>query len=325
MKTKTGLLLLIILIIAIRAGFAQGVSEYPNLVKNGDFENGPTGFKSDFINHPSNDVFTWGYYVITNNVAKYLEGKVFVNPVPNTGKYYAIDMNNSGKQRLWYDSITVKPNTTYSFSCIAANVCIDFSAPGVMNLKVNGKKVCPSRTLSNGTNAWMPLGIQYKTGPDETRIEISIVDEIWTLRGNDVALDNIVFKEIPLEEFTSDCEFKIQRHSEKLSHPVRYTLEREWAEKELKSVLSDAKEYNLIKDPNFTIIDSEEKAIKFAETILFDRYGKTQIESERPYKLYRIDNYWVMGGKLPEGWEGGTFLIVFYARDCKVIRITHGK
>jgi hypothetical protein len=68
-----------------------------------------------------------------------------------------------------------------------------------MNLKVNGKKICPSMTLSNRSAAWTPFSIKYKTGPDETRIEISIVDEIWTLRGNDVALDNIVFKEIPPE------------------------------------------------------------------------------------------------------------------------------
>jgi outer membrane protein OmpA-like peptidoglycan-associated protein len=211
MKTKTGLLLLLILIINMGAGFAQGVqqvNEFPNLVKNGDFENGPTGFKSDFINHESNDVYTWGYYVITDNVAKYLAGGVFVNPVPYTGKYYAIDMNNMGKQRLWYDSVTVKPNTTYSFSCMATNVNNEYTAPGVMNLKVNGKAVCPSRTLSNGSNAWMPLTVHYKTGPQETRVEIAIVDEIWTLMGNDVALDNIIFKEIPPEEYNTVCEAK---------------------------------------------------------------------------------------------------------------------
>jgi hypothetical protein len=211
MKTKRALFPLIILMITIRVGFAQGtqeVKEYPNLVKNGDFENGVTGFKSDFINHESNDVYTWGYYVITDNVAKYLAGGVFVNPVPYTGKYYAIDMNNMGKQRLWYDSVTVKPNTTYSFSCMATNVNNEYTAPGVMNLKVNGTGVCPSRTLSNGSNAWMPLTVHYKTGPQETRVEIAIVDEIWTLMGNDVALDNVIFKEIPPEEYNSVCEAK---------------------------------------------------------------------------------------------------------------------
>jgi hypothetical protein len=203
MKTIRALFLLIILIITIKTGFAQD----PNLVKNGDFESGATGFKSDFIYADTS--FNPGYYIITENINQY--GSDFLDPVPNSGKYFAINVNNSGKQRLWYDSITVKPNTTYSFSCILANVNADWVAPGIMNLKVNGKQVCPARILSNGSSALMPLSIQYKTGPDETRIEISIVDEIWTLMGNDVALDNIVFKEIPPEEFTSDCGVKFRR------------------------------------------------------------------------------------------------------------------
>jgi tetratricopeptide (TPR) repeat protein len=186
--------------ITIRAGFAQEVQEkieYPNLVKNGDFEDGNVGLKSDF--KYVDKFLNWGCYVITDNAAQYLDGKVFLNPVPYTGKYYFIDMNNSGKQRLWYDSITVKPNTTYSFTCILANVNAKFEAPGVMNLKINGRPGGPARTFSNGSAEWTPFSIKYKSGPGETRIEISIVDEIWTLMGNDVALDNIVFKEIPPE------------------------------------------------------------------------------------------------------------------------------
>jgi hypothetical protein len=209
MKAKRSLFL-IILIITIRAGFAQEVSEkteYLNLVKNGDFESGATGFKSDFIF--TEEDFLWGYYVITDSIAKYDRGLTltfnnpgvtFQNPISNTGKYYAIQVNNSGKQRLWYDSIIVKPNTTYEFSCILANINIRETPAAYIILKINWKACCPARSLSESP-AWERLSIQYKTGPDETRIEISIVDEIWTMGGNDVALDNIVFKEIPPEKF----------------------------------------------------------------------------------------------------------------------------
>jgi hypothetical protein len=198
MKAKRSLFL-IILIITITAGFAQEVqekTEYPNLVKNGDFESGNVGFKSDFI-FAEEGVWIWGYYVITDNAAQYLDGVTFQNPVPNTGKYYAVQVDGSRKQRLWYDSITVKPNTTYSFSCILANISSDQG--GKMILKVNGKACCPcpARSLLSGSCVWTPFSEQYKTGPDETKIEISIVDEIWSSIGNDVALDNIEFKELP--------------------------------------------------------------------------------------------------------------------------------
>jgi hypothetical protein len=229
MKTIRALFLLITLIITIRAGFAQevpGKIECPNLVKNGDFEDGPTGFKSDFIyvdiyaDTSSLHYLIRGYYSIiekTNRNGYYY----YSDPVPNTGKYYIISVDNSGKRRLWYDSITVKPNTTYSFSCILANINLvmienpssAYYTPGVMSLKVNGKNICPAKQLSNG-HAWTPFKIKYKTGTEETRIEIAIVNEIWT--GNEVALDNIVFKEIPPEEFTSDCKVKFPRSTERI-------------------------------------------------------------------------------------------------------------
>jgi hypothetical protein len=69
----------------------------------------------------------------------------------------------------------------------------------VMTLKVNGKTCCSTRTLPEGSSEWIPFSTVYTTKSDETRIEISIVDEILTQIGNDVGLDNIVFKELPAD------------------------------------------------------------------------------------------------------------------------------
>jgi hypothetical protein len=117
--------------------------------------------------------------------------------------------NQSGRQRLWYDSIYVKPNTEYEFSFILSNVVNENSRNWfAVFWKVNGEKKCLSWTSSNGSNGsnggstWDPVSGKYKTGPDETRIEIAItVDEIS--RGI-FALDNIVFKEISPEK-SIDC------------------------------------------------------------------------------------------------------------------------
>ncbi|MBI4945999.1 MAG: hypothetical protein HY840_06320 [Bacteroidetes bacterium] len=38
-----------------------------------------------------------------------------------------------------------------------------------------------------------------------------------------------------------------------------------------------------------------------------------------------MDNYWVISGTMKELHPGGTFLIIIDARDCRVIKITHGK
>ena len=97
-----------------------------------------------------------------------------------------------------------------------------------------------------------------------------------------------------------------------------------FAEKELKLALSKESQHNVINNKSVLIKDSL-TAINVAEPILFSIYGKENIESEKPYETYLIDNYWVIAGTLPEDSLGGTFLIIIDSRNSKVLKITHGK
>jgi outer membrane protein OmpA-like peptidoglycan-associated protein len=144
-----------------------------------------------------------------------------VNPKgPSAGYFLAVNINRSGKQRIWYDSITIKPNTTYSFSCILANVSTlprVFSVdppfirdarpehsfvenPGILKLCINGKKVSRALMLTSFSE-WRTLSGKFTSGPDQTRIEIAIQDMMSPIFNNLVAVDNIVFKEIQAGEF----------------------------------------------------------------------------------------------------------------------------
>jgi NTF2 fold immunity protein len=97
------------------------------------------------------------------------------------------------------------------------------------------------------------------------------------------------------------------------------------AREELKSALADKKYHNVLNRKEVIIKDST-SAINIAETIVFGIYGKENIINKKPYKIYLIDNYyWVISGTLPKGMRGGTFMIIIDARDCKVLRITHGR
>jgi hypothetical protein len=97
-----------------------------------------------------------------------------------------------------------------------------------------------------------------------------------------------------------------------------------YARKELKIALSDKSIHNVISSKAL-IIKNKETAIKVVEPILFGIYGEDNITRERPYESYLIDNYWIISGTLPEGYDGGTFLIIVDATNSKVIRLTHGK
>jgi hypothetical protein len=104
----------------------------------------------------------------------------------------------------------------------------------------------------------------------------------------------------------------------------RDTLGEKYARAALKNALTDSTQHNVISKTRI-LLDTKEKAIKFAEPILFDIYGKKEIESEKPYDIYFIDNYWIISGTLPENAVGGTFLVIIDSHDCKILRITHGK
>lgn len=101
-------------------------------------------------------------------------------------------------------------------------------------------------------------------------------------------------------------------------------LGKSYAEQELKLALTDKSQHNVINN-NTVIIKDSLTAINVAEPILFSIYGKENVIKQRPYEIYFIDSYWVISGTLPKEYLGGTFLIIIDSRDCKIIRITHGK
>ena len=95
------------------------------------------------------------------------------------------------------------------------------------------------------------------------------------------------------------------------------------AKQQLKEALTEKKnsQQQFVKMP----VDDENEAIVAAEPILFNTYGKDEILSEKHYKAYLMDNYWVINGTLPQGMMGGTFLIIFSIKDGSIIKLTHDK
>jgi outer membrane protein OmpA-like peptidoglycan-associated protein len=243
---KSFALVMIFMMMAIQSAMAQ---QGKNLVQNGKFEQGHVGFKNDFRFFPYRSfkgLIVEGSYTImdsfpyqVNRFSNYfLKLNSYGNLVrqdnldnsdlimeaeadperTSVGNFLAVNVNESGK--IWYDSITIKPNTIYSFSCIVANVYYtppttvtnssrnyyeqpkynNLASPGVMKLCVNGEKV---KLLNmEYSNEWTILRGRFTSGPDQTRIEISIQDRPWSLSiwsnraVHYAAVDNIVFKEI---------------------------------------------------------------------------------------------------------------------------------
>jgi hypothetical protein len=65
-------------------------------------------------------------------------------------------------------------------------------------------------------------------------------------------------------------------------------------------------------------------AFKIAEAILIPIYGKDVIEQERPFVSELQDSIWIVCGTNKES-KGGVFHIEIQKKDCKVLKIYHGK
>ena len=104
----------------------------------------------------------------------------------------------------------------------------------------------------------------------------------------------------------------------------RVALGRKSAENELNQTLKYRKEHPKTGSKRLDIIKDSVTVIAIAEAILFNIYGKHEIIIQRPYEIYPIKNYWVLKGTLSIG-IGGTFTIILDAKDCRVIKMTHGK
>jgi hypothetical protein len=99
---------------------------------------------------------------------------------------------------------------------------------------------------------------------------------------------------------------------------------KENAQKELDIALSNEVQHNFV-DNNTILIKDSTTAVQIAEPILFSIYKRKNIESQKPYEIYLLENHWVISGTLPKDSLGGTFLIIIDAKNSRIIKITHGR
>ena len=72
------------------------------------------------------------------------------------------------------------------------------------------------------------------------------------------------------------------------------------------------------------LVPNEETAIKVAEAIWLPIYGDG-IYEERPFKAELDNGIWIVEGSLPSGMMGGVLYIEIQKKDCKILKVSHGK
>ncbi|SCY98339.1 YbbC/YhhH family protein [Flavobacterium caeni] len=102
-------------------------------------------------------------------------------------------------------------------------------------------------------------------------------------------------------------------------------LNRKQAEIELEEALVENIDPQNLPNTEVKFLNDETSAVKVAEKILFKIYGEKNIAKQKPYKVYLIKEFWIVSGTLPEGFDGGTFLVILDKRNSRILKISHGK
>ncbi|MCX6208961.1 MAG: hypothetical protein NTZ59_05525, partial [Bacteroidetes bacterium] len=170
-----------------------------NLIYNGNFSLGNTGFTTDYTYKTVNTGGAQRCYGVMPNA------QVFFNTFSTCGDHttgtqnmYVVDGSLNSADKVWCQTVVVKPSTTYVFSYWIQTLTIN--NPAQIETKINGVTV-PAGTSANPVNApatvacgnWQQVSYSWTSGVGVTTAEICLYDKNVNGNGNDFALDDISF------------------------------------------------------------------------------------------------------------------------------------
>jgi len=165
------------------------------LVVNGNFSAGNTGFSTDYSPRTSaGGCFQGGTYAITTDAAMVASGCTdwggFGDHTTGTGNMLAAD---GAQGRAWYQTVTLVGGTTYNWSFWAHTVDANTGPQAVLSWLVNGTAIGGPLTMpGNSNSAWQQLSGSY-TATTSGSVVLAIYDANPAVPYNDFALDDISF------------------------------------------------------------------------------------------------------------------------------------
>lgn len=164
-----------------------------NLVTNGDFSGGNTGFTSLYAY--CNTAGCMGacgcppQYAVGNNANYYHGALIGFDHTTGTGNFLIADGGVSAVS-VWKQTIPVTPNNDYIFSYWLSSLYP--TSPASIQVAINGVNIGTPLTAPGTLNTWIPGSMSWNSGSNTSAI-IDIVDLNTTFVGNDFGLDDISF------------------------------------------------------------------------------------------------------------------------------------
>ncbi|AXY74005.1 hypothetical protein D3H65_08415 [Paraflavitalea soli] len=168
-----------------------------NLITNGDFSAGNTGFASAYTYSPGNSTVV-GVYGISNNPSSWNSwAAACTDHTGSNGNMMVFDGANVPGQKVWYSTIAITPNTNYAFSCWIQSIFA--TNPANLQFFINGKLLGNVFAASSTTCQWQQFYETWNSG-NSTTAEIAIINQNINSSGNDFALDDISFAPVFIKQ-----------------------------------------------------------------------------------------------------------------------------
>ena len=159
-----------------------------NLVVNGDFESGDSGFFTEYA--PIGiGAGARAYSITTNPNLNFSAASSYGDATTGSGNMLAVNGSTTAGDIVWEQTIDVTRQTTYDF---AANLSSWFpAAPAELVFTVNGEAI-GELVAPTETGVWELVFATWESG-DATEATIQITNGNIQFGGNDFALDDIYF------------------------------------------------------------------------------------------------------------------------------------
>ena len=164
-----------------------------NVITNGDFSAGATGFTSDYVpgtggaygllSLQSTYAVSTSPSLVHNNFAS------FGDHTTGSGNMLVVNGSDIVGQTIWCQTVSVLPNTTYAFSAWLASAVS--SSPAQLSFTVDGVSI-GNLNASSTTGLWLNFYNLWNSGASTT-VTLCITNLNTAQSGNDFAIDDILF------------------------------------------------------------------------------------------------------------------------------------
>ncbi len=182
--------------VLMATALVAGAGTPPNLVVNGDFEGGNTGFTTGYT---FGDVSSPGGYAISTSPSTapgaFGDWCTCGDHTTGTGNMMVVDGATTAAEPVWEESVSVAPSTDYIFSYWGAEVDHDSNSLPHLLLKIDGAVVgestFPEYSPDNG-GQWQNYKFTWHSGANKSA-DMVLIDQNTDAPWNDFALDDISF------------------------------------------------------------------------------------------------------------------------------------